>query len=164
MGCDIHFFRERKTTNLNYEGPRDLQEERDKKICEIINEKSLTERWVSADTWYKSGNSWYNNEVFGSRSYYLFSILSDVRNRGDVEPISEPKGIPNDASSGYLYMVDQWEGDGHSHSYFTLEELLDVDWDQYDKEYLGEFLKVVEDLKSIDENPKKVRICFFFDN
>ena len=61
-------------------------------------------------------------------------------------------------------MVNHWEGDGHSYSYFTLEELLNVDWDQYDKEYLEEFLKVVEDLKSIDEDPNKVRICFFFDN
>ena len=164
MGADIHFFRERKTASLNYEGPKNLEEERDKKICEIINDKSLTERWVSADRWKKDGKNWVHEEVFWSRNYYLFSILADVRNSGDVQPICEPRGVPKDASSGYLHMVDRWEGDGHSHSYFTLEELLDVDWSQYDKEYIEDFLKVVDELKSSDPDTKKVRICFFFDN
>ena len=163
MGTDIHFFTERKTASLNYEGPKNLEEERDKKICEIINDKSLTERWVSADRWvYQDDRSWVHEEAYWSRNYYLFSILADVRS--GVEPICEPKGIPKDASSGYLHMVDRWEGDGHSHSYFTLEELLDVDWSQYNKEYIEDFLKVVDELKSSDPDTKKVRICFFFDN
>lgn len=163
MGCDIHFFTERKTASLNYEGPKDLQDERNSKIEEFIDGKPLTERWVSADKWLKE-DGWTNEEAYWSRNYYLFSILADVRNSGDVDPICEPRGVPDDASSGYSYMVDRWRGDAHSHSYFTLEELKSVDWNQYDKEYLQEFFKVVDQLKFIDEDPKKVRICFFFDN
>lgn len=164
MGADIHFFCERKTASLNYEGPKELQDERNSKIEEVIEGRPLTERWVSADRWvYQEDNSWIHEEVYWSRNYYLFSILADVRNSG-IEPICEPRGVPKDASTGYLYSVKRWDSDGHSHSYFTLEELLNVDWNQYEKEYIEEFLKVIEEIKSIDPNPKKVRICFFFDN
>lgn len=161
----IHFFRERKTASINYDGPRDLQDDRDIKIEEIIEGRPLTERWVSADEWFLEGDgdTWSQHEAYWSRNYYLFSILADVRNSGDVEPICEPRGIPEDASSGYKYMTDRWDGDAHSHSYFTLEELLSVDWRKYDTENIEHFLKVVEDLKKID-TPDKVRICFFFDN
>ena len=164
MGCDIHFFTERKTASLNYEGPKDLQDERNSKIEEVIEGKPLTERWVSADRWELQEDGWSHEEAYWSRNYYLFSILADVRNGGDVDPISYPRGVPKDASSAYSYMVQRWDSDAHSHSYFTLEELLEVDWNQFDNEYLEEFLKVIQNLKSIDSDPKKVRICFFFDN
>lgn len=163
MGADIHFFTERKTASLNYQGPKDLQDDRDEKIGQIIEGSNLTERWVSADEWQKQSGIWSPDELYWSRNYYLFSILADVRNSGHVQPICDPRGIPDDASSGYKYMCDRWDGDAHSHSYFTLEELLSVDWIKYDGGYIEDFLKVVEDLKKID-TPDKVRICFFFDN
>jgi len=86
-----------------------------------------------------------------------------VRN-GQVDPISYPRGVPKGASSGYLYSVNLWDSDGHSHSYFSLKELLDVDWSAYDSDSISEFLNVIEELKLIDPDPNKVRICFFFDN
>jgi len=79
-------------------------------------------------------------------------------------PINYPKGIPDDASTGYLYKCDQWDGDAHSHSFFTLEELLNVDWSEYDSEYIDDFMETLEKMKKIDEDPSKVRCCFFFDN
>jgi hypothetical protein len=88
--------------------------------------------------------------------------LADVRNSGGVEPIDYPRGIPEDLSSGYKYAVDRWDGDGHSHSYFTLDELMNYDWSKY--EMLGEFMETIETMKSIDPDPKNVRCCFFFDN
>jgi hypothetical protein len=91
-----------------------------------------------------------------------------VRNGYDVDPIDFPRGIPDDLSSGYMYIVDRWEGDGHSHSYFTLHELLNVDWSKYEKSgrvgWLDEFMETIEQMKSIDPDPKNVRCCFFFDN
>jgi hypothetical protein len=163
MGADIHFYTERYTSSNNYEGPRDLSEDRDNKIGKIIGDVKSTERWVSADLWNKE-DYWINESKYSSRNYYLFSILADVRNYNVIDPISEPKGIPDDASFGYLYCAKKWQGDAHSHSYFTLKELLDVDWSVYKLEYLETFLDVIEDLKGIDEDPSKVRICFFFDN
>lgn len=167
MGCDIHFFTERKTSSNNYQGPKDLSEDRNTKIEEIIEGRPVEERWVSADEREFQDGYWavpYSQEFYNGRNYYLFSILADVRNDGSVEPIDYPRGITEDCSSGYAYMTKQWYGDGHSHSYFTLKELLEVDWDSYQKEYLEEFLETIEKMKSIDSNTEKVRCVFFFDN
>lgn len=167
MGCDIHFFTERWTSDNKYEGPKDLSEDRDNKLEEILENCEPNYRWVSADTWTKN-DIWYANEIYGGRNYYLFSILADVRNGGGVEPIDYPRGIPQDSSSGYKYVVDRWDGDGHSHSYFTLDELLNVDWLEYQEGdkvgWLDEFMETIQTMKSIDPNPHNVRCCFFFDN
>jgi hypothetical protein len=162
MGADIHFFTERWTSDNKYEGPKDLSEDRDSKLEEILENCEPNYRWVSADTWSKD-DSWHADEMYNGRSYYLFAILADVRNgSGGIEPIDYPRGIPDDASSGYKYAVDRWDGDGHSHSYFTLDELINFDWSKY--EMLGEFMETIEQMKSIDPDPKNVRCCFFFDN
>lgn len=165
MGCDIHFFTERKTSSNNYQGPKDLSEDRNTKIEEIIDNRPVEERWVSADEWEFDDEYWnvpYSKEFYNGRNYYLFSILAGVR--GDDEPIDYPRGIPEDCSSGYSYVTNQWDGDGHSHSYFTLKELLEVDWNSYQTEYLSEFMETIEKMKSIDDDPEKVRCVFFFDN
>lgn len=65
-----------------------------------------------------------------NRNYNLFSILANVRNGNSLVPISELKGLPNDVSDGVRKESDGWDGDGHSHSYFTLQELLAYDWTQ----------------------------------
>jgi len=167
MGCDIHFYVERWTSSNNYEGPRNLSEDREQKLNEVLEDKPTNFRWVSVDKWVKGDGEWsvpYHLEYYNGRNYYLFSILADVRNRGGVEPINYPKGIPDDASTGYLYKCDQWDGDAHSHSFFTLEELLNVDWSEYDSEYIDDFMETLEKMKEIDEDPSSVRCCFFFDN
>ena len=146
MGCDIHFFTERWTSDNKYEGPKDLSEDRDKKLGEILENCEPNYRWVSADSWSKD-DSWHADEMYNGRSYYLFAILADVRNGSSgIDPIDYPRGIPDDASSGYKYVVDRWDGDGHSHSYFTLDELLNFDWSKY--EMLGDFMETIEQMKS----------------
>ncbi len=165
MGCDIHFYTERFTSSNDYEGPRDISKDRNNKIEEIVDGKPSTERWVSADKWVKEDGSWtvdWNKQYYGGRNYVLFSILADVR--GGEVPIDSPRGIPGDASIGYKYMCEKWDGDAHSHSYFTLDELLRVDWSQYESDYVSEFLDTIESMKGIDEDPSKIRCCFFFDN
>lgn len=167
MGADIHLYVERWTSSNNYDGPRDLSEDREQKLSEVLEDVPTKYRWVSADKWKFSDGSWsvpWNFEYYNGRNYYLFSILADVRNGSGVEPINYPKGIPDDASSGYLYMCNQWGSDAHSHSYFTLEELLNVDWSQYDSEYLEDFMDTLEKMKKIEEDTSNVRCCFFFDN
>ena len=164
MGCDIHFFTERWTSDNKYEGPKDLSEDRDSKLQEILENTEPNYRWVSADSWSKD-DSWHADELYTDRNYYLFAILADVRNGiGKVEPIDCPRGVPDDASSGYKYAVDRWDGDAHSHSYFNLDELINFDWSKFEDFGLGEFTETIEQMKSIDPDPKKVRCCFFFDN
>lgn len=67
--------------------------------------------------------------AFDCRSYGLFGFLANVRNYSMIPSISEPKGIPSDASEYYLRKVHSWNLDGHSHSYLTLQELLDFPYD-----------------------------------
>lgn len=79
----------------------------------------------------------YGDEPIKDRSYRTFAILAGVRkgygfagvDTGDeFRPISEPKGVPDDASKEYLAHVELWNGDGHSHSFLTLAEILAFDF------------------------------------
>lgn len=106
MGCDIHLMTER-FRNINGEG-----------------------RWVSIDHF--KYNPYYGEEyeselclvpVYRKRNYNLFSFLANVRNYSGNSFISNPKGIPKDASEITKKESESWRGDGHSHSYFTLQEL-----------------------------------------
>lgn len=87
--------------------------------------------------------------------------MNKIKTLEDINDWSRLKSIPK---SGYSYMTKQWGGDGHSHSYFTLKELLEVNWDLYEKEYIKDFFEAIDEMKSIDDNPEKVRCVFFFDN
>lgn len=119
MGCDIHFYVERRVDG----------------------------KWVTADKWGKDEDD--NNRTvslggsyYGDRNYDLFAILANVRNghgfagvktgEGFV-PISEPRGIPNDASSEYRAYAESWGMYGHSHSYLTVAEIMAYDWTQTTK-------------------------------
>lgn len=170
MGCDIHFFVERYSTDRNYKGPRDVSELREESIQAILEEEQVVPRWITCDEWeyeeeegeYSYWSVPYEKKFYRGRNYSLFSILADVR--GGLEPIAEPRGIPDDASYAYKIEAKQMEGDGHSHSYFTLEELKNIDWSQYPSDSVGEFLETLDKMSKIDKDPSKVRCCFYFDN
>ena len=71
------------------------------------------------------------NTIYDGRHYAIFAILAGVRNYyHGITPISPPRGLPDDVSTIVLAESENWGMDGHSHSYFTLEELEDFDWDQ----------------------------------
>lgn len=95
MGCDIHFFVERYSTD-NFEGPKDVSEERNLKL-ESVLENGSEPRWIPADKWeyvdeYGEGMIWnQSTEFYGNRNYYLFTVLAGVR--GDSPTITEPRGI-----------------------------------------------------------------------
>ena len=107
MGCDIHVCCERK----NYEG-----------------------KWINCDhfkfnPYFDSDNEevdkWWVVPIFDDRNYALFATLADVRNYGYIKPISEPRGLPNDVHYITKKLADSWGDNGHSHSYYTLKELMD---------------------------------------
>ena len=80
-----------------------------------------------------------NDWIYDGRNYDLFAILANVRNgygfagvdTGDgFNPIAMPKGIPSNVSKVVRQEAERWGDDGHSHSYLTVKELLDFNWNQ----------------------------------
>lgn len=124
MGCDIHWYVEVKKDagwELAATPPEEIEGE-DYKVWKEKYDKYLA-----------------NPFIYWGRNYDLFAILADVRNgRGfagiptgtGFNPISEPRGVPEDASEAYLAMVDRYGGDGHSHSWMTVEDFDNYDWGQ----------------------------------
>lgn len=109
MGCDIHMHVEYKRT---------------------VNDQS---RWVCGD--YFKVNPYFgefpNENPFSlvsfcdGRNYSRFATLANVRNYGNTPYIDEPRGLPADVTKEVKADADDWGDDGHSHSYFTLKELID---------------------------------------
>ena len=124
MGCDIHT------------------------IAEVRNNK--TGKWEKVGDYFSLNDSdkeFYRKEKtdspFNWRSYVLYGFLADVRNYSYCEPISKPKGLPDDSEFLNKKIHDDYLGEFtmkqnllddtyHSFSYLTLKELLDFD---YDKEF-----------------------------
>jgi hypothetical protein len=71
----------------------------------------------------KNNGQWHGEEMDCWRNYDLFSVLAGVRNYGDNEYIDVPRGLPDDISPEAAEAASRWGDDGHSHSYFTLDEL-----------------------------------------
>lgn len=83
-----------------------------------------------------SWNQPYTDQPYLGRNYDLFAILANVRNSTGFangrtlhgfKPISNPKGLPEDASDEVKELLDNY---GYGYSYFTLKELKDYDWEQ----------------------------------
>lgn len=122
MGCDIHLYVEKRNVEGNWLAV-------DKFTRDEPNEEGEVGR-LGVN---------YHERFYNGRNYNLFAILADVRNgRGfagcktgeGFNPIAAPRGVPDDASAEYKEVVEQWDCDGHSHSYHTLRQLLDYDWTQ----------------------------------
>ena len=98
MGCDIHIYTEIKMT---------LRADR---------EGTQITQWFPADAYFPNpyvemgikdpyscafeGEEtipFLRTEIYKGRQYFLFALLADVRNYNGVTPMSEPRGIPEDA-------------------------------------------------------------------
>ena len=108
MGCDIHIMTEAKET-----------------ICGV-------KQWVNVDNWrinpyfgtdeYET-NQFILNSIYTDRNYELFSFLAGVRNYGGNKSFCFDRGLPEDVSKVTKKESDNWDTDGHTHGYCTLEEL-----------------------------------------
>lgn len=135
MGCDIHSMVEIRSKR--YEGSWMPEGE---KIAGIFEPGS--ERWVALDRDDDGGRIFPNTDYredatyepfthryrfapLDARNYVLYALLANVRNYNDgIQPLAEARGVPDDASFDWLEEVDRWSVDMHSHSWFTLAELL----------------------------------------
>lgn len=121
MGCDIHIMAEVKR-NGKWE----------KNVKEIFG-----------NPWHDKDNLQWGPELVDTppdgRNYDWFSVLANVRNGygfagvrtgSGFDVISEPKGVPKDASPEWLEVVERWSVDMHSKSWLTVDELESFNWDQ----------------------------------
>jgi hypothetical protein len=114
MGCDIHCYAE-KLINGEWK--------------QITGFKS---------NYYDKNSSYFNDErylnsphPYDGRNYSLFAFLADVRNEfgfARIEPISPPRGLPEDLSKEILNEASGWKSDGHSYSWLLLNELISHDY------------------------------------
>lgn len=93
MGCDIHL---------------------------VLEKRRADGRWIGVDTFKgheaNYGKGWYS-PVVRQRNYVRFAALAGVRGDGP-----DPRGVPPGASDTSLELIDEWGGDGHSHSWLPLQE------------------------------------------
>ena len=153
MGCDIHCFAEVKTSR-GWQ-PHDTE--------------------VNPDKDDQGQPEYQMVEVFDGRDYRVFSMLADVRSRGDGYIIRQPRGIPLDPSKWYQEKLDDWKVDAHSHSWLTLRELDDFNWTRKDENgdplyrravsLLTETVPILRQAANeAGVSTDNVRIVFFFDN
>lgn len=121
MGADIHLFVEAKGGSPNHWRRLDRTVE----MSDWRETTTLDLRWGQ------------------ERNYDAFAMLANVRNghgfagidTGEgFESIDMPRGLPDDVSDEVYSESARWGPDGHSHSWFTLRELLDLEesgyWDK----------------------------------
>ena len=94
------------------------------------------------------------------RNYDMFGLLFGVRNYPNYQSIAEMRGIPSydknqkdkDGESDYrpyaLRELEKWNGDAHGHSYISLSEIENIDWEK-ESEDIDEriHLYIIEDGK-----------------
>jgi hypothetical protein len=113
------------------------------------------------------------------RNYFLFRILADVdrmTNQG-FEPLSAPRGLPDDLSPELRTLTDFMEelareGAVYSHNYswLLLRELLEFPWTEREHrghtlaEYCDVFVRRTIPLLQRYGGPDDVRIVFWFDS
>jgi len=110
--------------------------------------------------------------VSSSRDYSSFGRLAGVRRHIEgLGPLDEPRGLPDDVSLDIQEESDEYGIGGHSHSFFTLAELLEHDWsktEMYDGEEYPLFGLVQEVINDLTERavfgPEDARFVFWFDN
>jgi hypothetical protein len=111
MGCDIHFYVERKVNGVweavpDEHGP----------IHPYYSENNQNEA-LNINCWTVA------------RNYSLFGILAGIRS--NIEPINDPKGMPGDVSPFVKEEHLKWGNSAHTPSFFTLQELLNVKDEDY---------------------------------
>lgn len=114
MGCDIHMYVEYK---------KDLP---------VKDSEKREEKWICGDYFklnpfeglWEDESKLEKMELYGNRNYGLFATLAGVRDyTNSIIPVSEPKGMPDDCCPYIKKSCEDWDSDGHNHSWLTLKEI-----------------------------------------
>lgn len=146
MGCDIH----------------------------VILERKVEDRWQNVSIYRVTDvNTIEKIEPYSDRDYELFSVLAGVR--GCQEPLIYPRGFPDKMSGATWEIIEKWEGDYHTPTWYDMYELILFAKNyQNEKEYAG-LIDFVKYLNIYFEyaislywpefiKPNQYRAIIFFDN
>jgi hypothetical protein len=182
MGADIHMMAELRQKRQMELYPKGMQNRvYENGDWKAIVQPFFTNGYFDHQRYIETGEEFsapMTSQPYNRRSYVLFAILADVRNNWEIKPIAPPKGNPKQASPEWYAEVGKWEGDGHSHSWYTLAELEAVDWTQKIvdgtklltwAECVGNFFthtmpELAMIAKAAEVSHDDIRIVFFFDN
>jgi hypothetical protein len=83
---------------------------------------------IHVHTEIKVGGQWHHySQPRISRSYWLFALMAGVRTSEVVPQAMFPqRGLPEGLSFTTQLSADEWEADGHSHSWLTGSEMAKV--------------------------------------
>lgn len=132
----------------------------------IVLERKIGDKWIGIDAYRQYFAPQMDQAYVRTRNYKRFAKLAGVRGDGP-----EPKGLPEDLSDLAKMLSDDWDLDGHSHSWASLLDALPIfietEWfdiehqSDYAKKYPASyFFNVYED----ELKGKDYRIVFWFDN
>ena len=153
MGCDIHVFTEKRNDLGHWE---------------------TNDEWET-DNEYADG-VWTSNDKDVWRNYQLFGLMAGVRRA--IRGSFEERGLPDDASEAVRNSSNSWDVDGHTHSYLTLDEMMEKVIEIKNKYILGDSnLEAYDAARSLDAdiinalftpdeitNSENYRLIFWFDN
>ena len=129
-----------------------------------------TDIWIHIEHRSRKTNKYvYDFEADGNRDYTLFGALAGAR--GPLDPIYEPRGIPEDSSPEVIKDYLSWE-EAHTFSWLTTKELrecLDLTIKNYSnmelaKSNLESYERIYEYMKRQEDEGKPCRIVFWFDD
>lgn len=113
MGCDIHLYAEaRDSEDAPWRSINAMEED------EVYDD----------ETGEVTGTKLRPSRFYSGRNYALFGVLAGMRWTCPHGAIAEDRGAPEDISPEIRQEMEDWAGDGHSHSYATLAELIQYDW------------------------------------
>lgn len=194
MGCDIHVHAERRIARAEERGgttitgpdlatqhipPKDLWVRIDDPIreCDWCDGTGKGSRWtdlpdrklVRTDKpcQWCAGRGLKQEEWYEERNYEVFALLADVRNHMEqYVPLSPPRGLPPDVTWDVKQDAEEFGGDNHSKSWFTLAEIFAYDWAAHPRtqKFVAQMSELAEWAAAADAPSEDVRIVFWFDN
>jgi hypothetical protein len=130
----------------------------------------------------KIGGQWHHyRHPNVNRRYVLFARMADVRNSAGVQPIAQPRGLPQDATFTTRFDHDRMDSDAFSESWLSAEEVAGLeDWIRNGAEYgypcanysveddfgyiFGNGWEIKKFPNDYPEQLEDVRLVFWFDN
>ena len=127
----------------------------------------------------KIKGQWYNyNHPRIDRDYDLFAKMANVRNDGEIIPISEPKGLPDDAAFVTKFHSDRWGIGAHSRSWLGQSEIqglfnwihvhmkvdISIEYDIFGYLFGNGLTDLKENPEDYPDELEDVRFVFWFDN